>query len=114
MNASTDIQNAMAMAQSAPIMAPQATNNAASAMKAAKSFESVFVTQFLGSMFDGISTDGPFGGGEGEQMFRSLMVDEYGKQIEKQGGFGLAKDVARELLKTQEAKTSAVTGAPVQ
>ena len=31
-------------------------------------------------------TDGPFGGGQGEEMFRSLMIDEYGKQIEAQGG----------------------------
>ena len=53
-------------------------------------------------MFDGISTDGPFGGGQGEAMFRSLMLDEYGKQIAAQGGIGLADAVTRELLKTQE------------
>ena len=50
--------------------------------KAAKEFESVFISQFLGSMFSGIPTDGPFGGGQGEEMFRSLMIDEYGKAIE--------------------------------
>jgi Rod binding domain-containing protein len=36
-------------------------------------------------------------------MFRSLMLDEYGKQIAAQGGIGLADTVTRELLKTQEA-----------
>ena len=55
------------------------TGNAGVADKAAKEFESVFISQFLGSMFSGISTDGPTGGGEGEEMFRSLMVDQYGK-----------------------------------
>ena len=65
----------------------------ATADKAAKEFESVFISQFLGSMFSGISTDGPFGGGQGEEMFRSLMVDQYGKGIEQRGGFGLAAAV---------------------
>jgi Rod binding domain-containing protein len=98
-----DIQSAMAMAKSAPIAAPRKTNDPAAAQKAAQAFESVFVSQFLGSMFEGISSDGPFGGGEGEQMFRSLMIDQYGKQIEARGGFGLAKTVTAELLRTQEA-----------
>ena len=30
-------------------------------------------------MFSGIKTDGMFGGGQGEQMFRSLMIDQYAK-----------------------------------
>jgi hypothetical protein len=37
-------------------------------------------------------------------MFRSLMLDEYGKRISQQGGFGLASAVQRELLKMQETK----------
>ena len=62
----------------------------------------MFVSQMLGQMFSGIPTDGPFGGGQGEEMFRSLMIDEYGKQIEAQGGLGLSDSVQRELLKMQE------------
>jgi hypothetical protein len=56
-------------------------------------------------MFESVPTDGPFGGGEGEEMFRSLMVDEFGKNIEAQGGFGLAAPVARHLLQLQEARS---------
>ena len=103
MNPSIDIQGAMAIAKSAPIAMPHATNDAAAAKKAAKAFEGVFISEFLGSMFEGIPTDGPFGGGQGEEMFRSLMLDEYSKKIVAQGGFGLADSVTRELLKTQEA-----------
>jgi len=55
-------------------------------------------------MFQGISTDGPFGGGAGEAMFRSLLMDQYGKAIADQGGFGLASAVKASLLKTQEAR----------
>ncbi len=53
-------------------------------------------------MFEGISTDGPFGGGQGEEMFRSLMLDEYGKQMANQGGFGLSQAITRQLLAHQE------------
>lgn len=97
------LQSTMALAQqSAPVQAPTPTGNKAAAVKAAKEFESVFISQFLGSMFSGIKADGMFGGGEGEEMFRSLMIDQYGKQLEQRGGFGLAESVTRQLLKTQE------------
>jgi Rod binding domain-containing protein len=97
-----EIQTAMTIARSGAVQTPQQTTNPAVAKKTAQEFESVFLSQFLGEMFDGITTDGPFGGGQGEQMFRSLMLDEYGKQIAVQGGIGLASAVTRELLKTQE------------
>ena len=106
------IQNAMtlAQAQSAPVKVPTATGNASLATKKAKEFESVFISQFLSSMFSGISTDGPFGGGQGEEMFRSMMIDQFGQAIEQRGGFGLAQSVTNELLKHQEtAPTQAVT-----
>jgi flagellar protein FlgJ len=96
------IQGAMVLAQSAAPKAPMPTANVAAATKAAKAYEGIFVSEFLGSMFEGISTDGPFGGGQGEQMFRSLMLDEYGKQIVSRGGFGLSSAITRSLLAHQE------------
>jgi flagellar protein FlgJ len=99
----SNVQSAMLLAQSAAPKIPAPTGNAAKAVKSAKEFESVFISQFLGSMFSGISTDGPTGGGQGEEMFRSLMIDQYGKAIEQRGGFGLAAAVQRQLLKHQEA-----------
>jgi Rod binding protein len=97
----------MTAIQSAQINTPSATGSAAQIKSKAQEFEGVFVAQMLGQMFEGISTDGPFGGGQGEQMFRSLMMDEYGKQIAKQGGIGIADSVSRELLKHQEAANAA-------
>jgi flagellar protein FlgJ len=97
------LQSAMMATQAAPVKTPAATANPAAASKSAKEFESVFISQFLGSMFSGIPTDGPMGGGEGEEMFRSMMVNEYGKSIEARGGFGLASAVTRQLMKHQEA-----------
>jgi Rod binding domain-containing protein len=102
---SPDIQSTMAVAQAAPVQAPHATANVAAAKKAAQDFESVFLSQLMGSMFEGISTDPPFGGGQGEQMFRSMMIDEYAKKITAQGGIGLSDIVTRQLLKGQEVKS---------
>jgi peptidoglycan hydrolase FlgJ len=101
---SPDVANALTIARSAPISAPTATGDAKVAKKVAQDFESVFISQMLGQMFEGIPTDGPFGGGQGEAMFRSLMLDEYGKQIAAQGGIGIADAVTKELLKHQEVQ----------
>ena len=93
---------ARAALQNAPVKPPAPTRDAAAAAKAAQEFEAVFISQFLGSMFQGISTDGPFGGGPGEEIFRSLMLDQYGRRIAADGGFGLADSVKRQLLSLQE------------
>lgn len=98
------IQGAMALAQSAPLKVPHKTADAVAAQKAAKEFEGVFISQFLGQMFEGIPTDGPFGGGAGEEMFRSLMLDQYGKGIAQSGGFGLSDAIARSLIEHRAAR----------
>ena len=99
------IQSAMTMAQSAPIAAPQKSANYQAAHQAAEKFEGVFIGQFLGQMFEGVKTDGPFGGGQGEKMFRSLMLNQYGKQIASRGGFGLTDAITRALLSHQEVQS---------
>ena len=53
-------------------------------------------------MFSGIQSDTLTGGGQGEEMFRSLMINEYAKGIENQGGFGIAAQMKAELLKHQQ------------
>jgi Rod binding domain-containing protein len=55
----------------------------------------------LGQMFTGIETDGPFGGGFGEEMFRSVMTDALGKEMTRAGGIGLSDTIQREILKMQ-------------
>jgi len=102
MSADATITGAMSVANAAPVTMPHSTADVAAAKKAAKQFEGVLITQMLGGMFEGISTDGPFGGGQGEEMFRSLLLDEYGKQMSNQGGFGLSQAITRQLLAHQE------------
>jgi len=72
--------------------------------KVAKDFEAVFLSQMLKPMFANLGAEKPFGGGSGEDMWRSLQVDEFGKAISKNGGIGIADNIFREMLKLQEAK----------
>jgi flagellar protein FlgJ len=67
-------------------------------------FEAVFLSQMLSHMFDGVETDENFGGGEGEDMVKSLLTDEYGKLIARTGGIGIADQVKKEMLSLQEVK----------
>lgn len=68
----------------------------------AKEFEAQFISQMLGTMFSGIDTNGALGGGEEEETYRSMLIDEYGKLISRSGGIGVADHVKREMLKLQE------------
>lgn len=74
----------------------------AAARKAAEDFESIFIQQFVEQMWSGVETDGAFGGGNGEKVFRSLLNEEYAKNIASSGGIGLADNVYREIIKLQE------------
>lgn len=68
----------------------------------AQDFESQFISTMAQSMFAGVKTDGPFDGGQGEDMFRSMLVDQYGKEMTKAGGIGIADKIYGEILKLQE------------
>jgi len=72
------------------------------ARRVAQEFEALFLSEMLGPVFESSDTDGLFGGGEGEKVFRSMMVQEYGKAIAQSGGVGIADAVQREILKMQE------------
>ena len=69
--------------------------------KASKDFESSFLSVMLGQMFKDVNTSAPFGGGPGEDAFKSFMSDAMAKQMVKAGGIGLASTVQKEMLKLQ-------------
>jgi Rod binding domain-containing protein len=70
----------------------------------AQSFESSFLSAMMQQMFAGLKSDGPFGGGQGEEMFRSVLTDAMAKQVTRAGGVGVAASVEREMLKLQGLK----------
>ena len=81
---------------------PGAVATKAEAMKVAKDFEAVFLSQFTSIIFSSVKSDGPFGGGPSEVMIKSLLAEEYGKSLANSGGFGIADAVYRDIIKSQE------------
>ena len=82
-----DVQSA-ALAQSAKnARRPNRTETQARA--AAESFESVFLFEVMQSMYADIKP-GAFGGGNDENLYRSMMNEEVAKSISRQGGIGIA------------------------
>ncbi len=71
----------------------------------AQDFESIFIFQMLDIMNAGLATDGLFGGGPGEKMFRSLMNEEIAKSISTSSGFGIGDAVYRQLLQLHEMQS---------
>ena len=85
---------------------PQAVAPAAVATarmrETAEAFEASFLSQMLKPMFEGLSTEAPFGGGEAEGTWRGFLVEAMAKQVVRGGGIGLADQVVAQMLKMQE------------
>ena len=80
---------------------PKATDKTADA---AKQFEGVFLSEMMSHMFEGTETDPEFGGGQGETMFKSLLTNEYGKQMANAGGIGIADQLQKAMIQMQQHK----------
>ena len=65
------------------------------------SFEASFLSTVFQTMFQSVKTSEPFGGGPGEDMWKSFMAEQMAKQVAKRGGIGVSKSVEREMLKLQ-------------
>jgi len=96
-----------------PVETPKAdVKQSAAALKSAKNmrdiqaaaqqFEAMFMTEMMNHMYEGVDSDGMFGGGHGEEVFRSLLVQEYGSIAARSGQMKIADQVAREMLRMQE------------
>lgn len=68
----------------------------------AEKFEGQFLSQMLTHMFKGIDTDGMFGGGQAESMWRDFYIEEVGTVLARRGGIGVADVIERQLLQLQE------------
>ena len=88
---------------SVPDQAPAGISQAEydSIRETASEFESMMLGEMLAPMFEGLKTDGPFGGGQAEKQWRDIMVREYGAEISRSGGIGIADQIVRQLLLNQ-------------
>jgi len=69
--------------------------------KTGADFETMVLSELLKPMFEGLSSDGLFGGGEGEEAFKSVYVDAIAKQITQKGGIGISSVIQSELIRMQ-------------
>lgn len=71
--------------------------------KTATEFEAMFMGEMLNHMFAGIEVDPMFGGGSGEKMFRSMMIQEYGKVMARShSGIGLSEQIQKAMIDIQQ------------
>ncbi len=87
-----------------PATLPPAAPRVATARmrETAEQFEASFLSQMLKPMFEGLSTEAPFGGGDAEGTWRGFLVEAMAKQAVRGGGIGLADQVVAQMLKMQE------------
>ena len=91
--------------------APAITGNgvspavAAKARTAAQDFEAVFLNSMFQQMFSEVKGERPFGSTAGTGPWRSVLTEEYAKNVSRAGGIGLADHVYRALITQQEKKT---------
>jgi len=70
--------------------------------KTAKDFESMFLSQMLEQMFGESVGSEMFGDEQTSEVYKGLVVEQYGKEIARSGGIGIADYVKKELLRLQE------------
>ncbi len=91
---------------SLPPKAGRSTNETELRAKA-QEFEAVMIAQLLKPMFETVQVDELTGGGFGEEMTRSLLVEEYGRTIAEAGGLGMSDAIMRALVAAQGLPTDA-------
>lgn len=69
--------------------------------RAAEQFETFFLSQVLDVMTEGLTTEEPFGGGPGEETWRSFLNESYAQAMVRAGGIGLADRLTAEIIALQ-------------
>ena len=87
-----------------PAPANVAHKDASQIRALAEDFEAFFAGLVFDEMTAGMEPDEVTGGGSGEDMFRSLLNQEFGKSVARTHGLGIADVVQRQLLQYQEVQ----------
>lgn len=78
------------------------------AKKTADDFETVFLENFTQTMMSSNGTEGPLGeNGTGGDVWRSMLSQEYAKQMQRAGGVGLSDQILRDLIQVQAGASGA-------
>lgn len=77
------------------------------AKKAAQEFETFFLSFFLNQMYSGMEPNPLTGGGHGEKVFNSVLMQQYAKEMATKSQTGIGDTVLKEMLKLQEGAGNA-------
>ncbi|MBL1421450.1 MAG: rod-binding protein [Alphaproteobacteria bacterium] len=69
--------------------------------KTAEEFEAVFISNMLEQMFSGIELEEPFGGGQSEDIYRSMLISKYAENMSAGDGIGIASQLKDSMYKMQ-------------
>lgn len=67
----------------------------------AEKFESMFLSNMLEQMYNGVKLEKPFGGGESEGIYRSMLIGKYAENMAADGGVGIASQLKDSMYKMQ-------------
>lgn len=72
------------------------------AKKVSQDFEALFVGMMIKSMRDTVPQKKTLtGGGHGEEVYRSMLDQEYATASVKRGGLGLAKQIEKDIIRQE-------------
>ncbi len=69
--------------------------------KAAKQYEAVAITKMLQQMYSDVKLDPLFENKNTENIYKDLLLTEYGKIVAENGGIGLAKAITKDAKKSK-------------
>jgi hypothetical protein len=67
-------------------------------LEEAKQYEVILVSKMLEEAVPKGGDSMLFGGGHGNDIYRSMMIEEYAKSMVDGGGLGLAEQIAKEIM----------------
>ncbi|MEI6205609.1 MAG: rod-binding protein [Desulfuromonadales bacterium] len=75
------------------------------AKKVSQDFEALFVGMMMKSMRETVGKDKLTGGGHGEEVYRSMLDQEYAAaSVKRGGGLGLAKIIEKEIVRQESRR----------
>jgi len=77
------------------------------AKKVSQDFEALMVNMMIKTMRTTVSKDTLTGGGHGEEVFRSMLDQEYASaSVKRGGGLGLAKIIEKDIIRQESRKVT--------
>lgn len=75
------------------------------AKKVSQDFEALFVGMMMKSMRETVGKDKLTGGGHGDEVYRSMLDQEYAAaSVKRGGGLGIAKTIEKDIIRQEGRK----------